>query len=204
MAHFDNRYSQFIAWFKILLPVAALALLSTMFLFSGKSAPSNSIPYSEVDIESVVREQRMAAPLFAGVSEDGRSFVISAAQAQPDDSNADVIVASTVESSVQSPAGDTIDIKVGQARINGKNQTAVFSNGASVNTSTGYEITTPEIYANFETNRMETSDSVMANGPLGQLTAGKLVIESTAGGKDLRLLFTDGVKIVYSPANGTE
>jgi lipopolysaccharide export system protein LptC len=41
---FDDGYSAFVEWVKTLLPIAALGLLSTIFLFSGKVDVTQSLP----------------------------------------------------------------------------------------------------------------------------------------------------------------
>ena len=46
VARADNRYSRIVAALKILLPLAALGLLSTLFLLDRKSTRLNSSHYS--------------------------------------------------------------------------------------------------------------------------------------------------------------
>ena len=42
-----DRYSRMIAFLKVLLPLMALALLSTLFLLSQNTEPMASIPFAE-------------------------------------------------------------------------------------------------------------------------------------------------------------
>ncbi len=65
MATYDNTYSRVVAWLKVLLPVIALVLLSTMFLISRTIDPSRAIPFANVDVEGMVRDQRISAPAFS-------------------------------------------------------------------------------------------------------------------------------------------
>ncbi len=59
---FDDSYSAFVTWVKTLLPIAALGLLSTIFLFSGKVDVTQSLPYAENNIDNIIREQRITRP----------------------------------------------------------------------------------------------------------------------------------------------
>lgn len=201
MARFDNPYSTFIAWLKIILPFGALALLSTLFLFSERTDPTASIPFSTVDINEVVREKRMTNPVFSSVTENGSSVTLAAAVAKPDQNNSEIIFAEDVVSSLIATNGDRIDLDAHTATVNGTNQNAVLSGGASISTNTGYTIETREIQANLTDNRLETSDSITATGPLGSIVAGKMIVTSPEQSGSFHLLFKDGVNIVYSPQN---
>ena len=58
---FDDGYSALVAWLKTLLPIAALGLLSTIFLFSGKVDVTQSLPYAEHNVAEIIREQRITS-----------------------------------------------------------------------------------------------------------------------------------------------
>ncbi len=53
MATYDNTYSRVVAWLKILLPLLALAILSTLFLVARTIDPAQNIPYADVDIDEL-------------------------------------------------------------------------------------------------------------------------------------------------------
>ena len=52
-----NTYSTVVSWAKIILPLVALGLLSTLFLFSRTPDPNRAIPFAAVDVEELAREQ---------------------------------------------------------------------------------------------------------------------------------------------------
>ena len=80
----NDGYSAFVTWVKTLLPIAALGLLSTIFLFSGKVDVTQSLPYAEHNVAEIIREQRITQPYFTGISNNGTKIAISAAYASPD------------------------------------------------------------------------------------------------------------------------
>ena len=57
-----NRRSVIVAWLRVLLPLGALAVLSTLFLLSRKPDPDAAIPYARVDAEALARQPRVTAP----------------------------------------------------------------------------------------------------------------------------------------------
>ena len=68
MARADNAWSRWVALLKIVLPLIALALLSSIFLLSRTIDPTATIPFTEVDVEDRVREPRLTEPKFSGDS----------------------------------------------------------------------------------------------------------------------------------------
>ena len=50
-------HTRFVGWMKIILPVIALGLLSTLFLLSRTVDPTQDIPVTEVDLEQRAQDQ---------------------------------------------------------------------------------------------------------------------------------------------------
>ncbi len=53
------------------MPLAALAILSTLFLVARTIDPSDAIKFTDLDVEDRLRDPRMTAPTYAGVTSDG-------------------------------------------------------------------------------------------------------------------------------------
>ena len=53
MAARDNVHSRVVFWLKIILPLLALAILSTLFLFSRRIDTDQALPYAEVSGSTV-------------------------------------------------------------------------------------------------------------------------------------------------------
>jgi lipopolysaccharide export system protein LptC len=78
-----DRHSRVVGWLKVALPLAALAILSTLFLLSDRIDPEDALPYAEVDVEELAREPRMTAPTYAGMTTDGAALSLTAVEARP-------------------------------------------------------------------------------------------------------------------------
>ena len=72
-----------VRWLRVLLPLLALAMLSTLFLFSRGSDGESQIPYADVDAEAMARDPRLVAPEYAGVTPDGAQLTLRATEAAP-------------------------------------------------------------------------------------------------------------------------
>ena len=79
----DNLHSRLVSVLKLVLPLLALALLSTLFLVSRKIDPEAAIPYATVDVADRLRDPKMTDAGFASVAADGSTIALTAAQARP-------------------------------------------------------------------------------------------------------------------------
>ena len=78
-----DRYSRMVAFLKVLLPLAALALLSTLFLISRGMNTEATIPFAAHEIEERMRGQQITAPFFSGTTAQGDEIAVTASIARP-------------------------------------------------------------------------------------------------------------------------
>lgn len=199
MARFDNTYSKFVAFAKIALPLASLVLLATLFLFARDRDTSLSIPYADVDIETLAREQRVEGPSFATVTRDGSELEISADLVRPDLSTQDVINSNKVRGALRMTNKSSVTLQADDGVIDGPSQIAELSGHVEIETSTGYTITSDRVATMLDVSHIESPGSVDATGPAGDLTAGSMVISQDAETEAYLLVFKGGVKLVYQP-----
>ena len=197
MAGADNRYSIFIGWAKITLPLAALALLSTIFLFSRSADDGERIPLS--DIAAIAREPRISSPTFAGVADDGSGVSLSAADIRAIAGRPDSFAITSARLSMVAVDGLRIDLRAGTGEIDGTGHSAVFSGDVLMTTSTGYTLQTPGARADLRAGTIESDGALTAIGPFGRLNAGRVLITADPEGKGMRLLFDGGVSLLYDP-----
>lgn len=198
MARLD-RHSRLVAWLKIVLPLIALAILSTLFLLSRRIDPQDAIPFAEVDVQDRAREPRLTAPAYSGTTRDGAALTVTAAEARPDaggGASAQRLVARLV-----APGGQVTEVTADRADLSEGAGDLVLTGAVTVTTSTGYRIATPRVTAALDRTLVTGDGPVTATGPLGELTAGGLRL--TAEGPDAShvLVFNAGVKLIYRPAS---
>ncbi|MFQ3183889.1 MAG: lipopolysaccharide export system protein LptC [Alteromonas macleodii] len=190
----DNLYSQFVGFLKIILPLAALALMSTVFLLARSPTQESSIPQAE--IEEIAREPRLSGARVSGVTEDGSVIEITAQTARPNGNN---WLVETIYASIDAVDGVHIDIRAGQGEINNTTRIARLTGLARVETSDGYEMETAGIITNLTTGRIVSDGALEIQAPFGFLTAGEMIIETPIGGNGQVMLFQNGVRLVYTP-----
>ncbi|MEC7668928.1 MAG: LPS export ABC transporter periplasmic protein LptC [Pseudomonadota bacterium] len=201
MARAEGTYSRVVAWMKILLPLVALGLLSTIFLFSKKSDPTEDLPIRTRAILEEKESEQASNATYSATMDDGALLTLRAATTRPDPDAADGLVASDFAAQMDMTDGSRINLSSPNAALDNEASTATLRGGVRIISSTGYTIETDTLKA--ATNRIsaESEGTVTATAPEGTLTAGRMVItdQAESGGDDVQLLFTDGVKMIYEP-----
>ncbi|MEE9427657.1 MAG: LPS export ABC transporter periplasmic protein LptC [Paracoccaceae bacterium] len=135
---------------------------------------------------------------------NGSAITLSAEQAIPIIGSGTGLRASGLRGVFQTPDGGKVDITATTGILDNTERTASLSGGVSLITSNGYTITTDAIIANLETAAISTDGSILANGPLGHVSAGKLILQQKTipdTENTYELVFTEGVKLIYTPHN---
>lgn len=201
MAASSLTYSRAVAWLKIALPIMALGLLSTLFLLARDIDSSASIPFAKIDIEERAKTQQVTAPNFSGVTKTGDLIAFSADVAKPDPEISGRMYAEKVDARIDMTSGAQLTISAETAMIDTPSDRAVLSGGVTIITSSGYTLRTNELTTGIRTMSAESQGEVLAEGPVGTFTAGKMKITTNPGTKTSYLVFTNGVKLVYKPNN---
>ncbi len=193
----DNRYSRFVGAAKIVFPLLALGFLSTIFLFSRTLDPSAAIPFSNIDIEQIAKEQRLASPKFSGVTSDGSAISVEAESARPDLLNPRRLSATKVTAQIKTLADDIYNVRSDTARFDGTSDDLSLSGNVVITSSSGYTLSTESLVANLETTGFLAETEIKGTAPKGTITAGRMELVVRDGAQVL--LFTNGVKLIYEP-----
>ena len=198
MSRVDNMHSRLVAWAKIILPLCGIGLLSTLFLFGKPEGEAPQIPIAE--IEKLAREQRITAPQFSGVTADGAIMAITAHSARPDPADLSTMEINDLLMTLDATDGSSLRITAGRGAIDGAAQTATLTGLAQLETTSGYRMETTGLSANLKTGDIVSDGALEIRSPMGELTAGKVAIQTdrTTGGR--QILFTQGVHLLYTPS----
>lgn len=197
MAINDTRYAQIVGWLKVLLPLAALVLLSFMFMIARTIDPTEALRVGDLPAETARRQ--ITGPSFSTVTEDGAAISFVARSARPLGQEPDAIAATDLDALLETPDGAQVKISAPEAELLGADQRLELAGGVRLETSTGYEIESPALEARLDATRLASKGPVKARGPLGELTAGAAEVTRQDGHDTYVLVFKDGVKLVYQP-----
>jgi lipopolysaccharide export system protein LptC len=203
MSRFTDSRTRVVTWLKLVLPLVALGLLSTLFLLARTTDPDLAIRYSEVDVTELTREQQVAAPAYAGITRDGASVSITAGTVRPRAGEPHEFDAQTVTGRVELRAGSSADMAAPAAEVDTEGSFARFLGGVTMLSSDGYRFTTETLRAALGETEILTETPVRVEGPLGTLDAASMrITQDEAGG--YVAVFNGGVRLVYDPMKREE
>ncbi|MCT8331366.1 hypothetical protein [Albidovulum sediminis] len=187
-------------WLKILLPLAALVILSTLFLVSRRIDTEETLPYAEVDVDALAREQRLTAPEYSGVTGDGTTFLVRAGVARPLADGGGL--AESVTAELETTDGLNLTMAAGTGSMDPAAGGLLLTGGVHIETSTGYTIDTQGLSASTSVTEVHSEGAIRALAPFGTLEAGAMSLAATDGdAKAYVLVFNQGVKLIYEPEN---
>lgn len=192
---------------RVLLPLAALVLLSTLFLFSGNREDGESLlPYAEVTPETLAERPSVINPTYAGVARDGTEISMTAASANPatgtrGGSLVEAEGSSTIDTvamKLRDPNGVVTDLVAGSGEIAGG--IVELREGVKATMSSGWAMTSKAFEAELATGTLSTKDQVDVLAPFGTLTAQEMELRSLPDGSGQRVLdLKGGVRMIYRP-----
>ncbi|MCC5972539.1 MAG: hypothetical protein JJT81_00645 [Rubellimicrobium sp.] len=195
----DNLHSRVVLWLKVTLPLIALVLLSTLFLFARGSRTDLDIPFAE--IEEIAREARITEPRFAGIAIDGSVMSMTAEAIRPVPGDPDAFTITDVRIVIETPDGAHIDLRAGQGALDGRARMAQLSGLVRIAASSGYVMETGGVEADLQAGVVRSIGPLEVRAPYGSITAGSLTVAPAPEGRGQQLVFQDGVRLIYDPQN---
>lgn len=188
-----------VALLKVLLPLAALGILSTLFLLSRSVVPTATIPFSERAVAERVESRQITRPYFSGTTTDGGDIVVQAELLHPGGPD-EPSEAEGVSGRIVMADGVRLQLEADRVSVSPGQDRARFAGNVKIVTSTGIRVWTEQLNARIDIVAGETPGPVRATGPMGDLEAGKMEYAAKKRGDPLHMLFKNGVKLIYDPA----
>lgn len=188
-----NR-TRVVRWLRVLLPLLALVMLSTLFLFSRNGGSESRIPYAEVDAEAMARDPRLVAPEYAGVTDDGARLTLRATEAAPDEGGGR---ARDLRLDWQRPDGLQADLTAPRAGL--ADGAIRLDGGVRMTTSTGWTLDAQSAEAATDRSRIAADEGIEAKAPFGTLSARRMELAPGRGSDASILNFSGDVRLIYQP-----
>lgn len=194
-----DSYSKLVSWLKVALPLAALALLSTLFLLSRSVDPDAAIPFADKEIQDRLRDQQVTGPFFSGTTTDGDQLSFTAVKLTTPLGQTGANEAKDVLARVTTASGARMTLQADVARFDISKDRAELVGNVALISSTGLRVFTEKLVSLMSTLDITSPGPVHADGPIGKLDAGMMTLRKPNDGGNAQLLFTNGVKLVYTP-----
>ena len=204
MARGSGGYSTFVRILKIGLPLLSLGILSTLFLFSSRIDLSQPSPIEGVDVDRLIAEQGIGTPQFVGKTTDGAAVHVQAQRAIPNLRPDGGLDATMVQARIDEPSGAVLRLSAPSATFRNQTDDATLSGGVQINSSAGLVVMTDSLEIGRNFDAITAPGTVTATAPFGELQAGAMQITRDSqenGSTGYRIVFNNGVKLVYRPQN---
>ncbi|MBL1435793.1 MAG: hypothetical protein COB08_006290 [Rhodobacteraceae bacterium] len=202
MARSHSSYSRMVAWLKILLPLIALGVLGTVFLFNSEDSFETSFTFSRADIETLEKGSFIKNPQISGVTKKGEPFHLLADEIRPMEGSNTLVVITNLDVEFQFGSDTWAKVTSETALMDVSAQTVWFETGGQLETSDGNVAVVDTLHLLMASGELQGS-GIVANGPLGQISADNFRIESNEG-ENRVLWFENNVRMLYDLQNGSE
>ncbi len=197
--------SRVIAWLKILLPLMALAILSTVFLVAHRVDPVHEINYRNIEIAELAGQQMIRNPRYSGVTGNGVAVRLAATSALPEMTGPgsalpDRLQGREAKAEVDIPDGERIDVYADDLDLDVWGNLATFGGGVRIESSNGYVLGTETIRLALDAARMSSDTLTTLSAPIGRIVAhGFNMRKNTDSKGNYVLVFNGGVKMLFEP-----
>lgn len=194
-----RQYSRAVRWMKIALPVGALVLIGLIFLM-GRDRGALVDLDTAADAAAISAGLKLENPRFAGVTDEGDPFVVTAVSALPDSASPERIALEQPEGEIRMSGGRVVKVTSTNGEIFRKEERLNLSGDVLLSTSDGYRIRTERVELDLDRRTAMTPGSVFAVGPQGRIQADRVQIVTKAGDdRDVTIRFEGNVQVNYRP-----
>ncbi|WP_323765050.1 hypothetical protein [Marinovum sp.] len=195
----ETFHSRVVAGLKVLLPLTALGLLSTVFLLSRTANDEPDLTFF-ADASEIPERDSVTRPYYTGSTPEGHAVSVTAESAQPQPEDPAGVLAEHLSAAFRLTDGTRINILADSATVNEPADRMALQGGVVIDSSTGYRLETAELHSALRSVHADAPQGVTGTSPIGDLSAGALRIRDGGGEGQVQMFFTKGVKLVYQPA----
>ncbi|WP_170790088.1 LPS export ABC transporter periplasmic protein LptC [Ruegeria lacuscaerulensis] len=193
-----DSHSRMVQFLKVVLPLAAIVLLSTVFLLSRSIETDVTVPFTQRDIEERLADQVVTNPSYRGTTRKGEEVLIEATQATQG-TESSVPTASEFQGRLGLLNGGIITLDSNSGTIRPDKNTATFVGDVVITTTDGIRVTTDHLNTALDEIRGDTPGQIDGTGAIGDFSAGRMTFGAEKKDGPVHILFTDGVKLIYQP-----
>jgi len=200
MAIGPGLHSRVVAILKVGLPLLALAMLGSLFLFTTEDAPRGDLAFAPADLAELAAGMEVLNPVLSGMTDTNDAFRFTAAVVVPDAAPPTRARARDVTGRLAYVGGPDVDLTARTADLDLETRLLRLAGDVRVTTSDGYRLEAGRMQADLRDGILRAEDAVTAAGPMGSIVARRLEVRPDPATEGSRLfLFEEAVRLVYDP-----
>lgn len=194
------NYSRFVSLLKIIMPLIAIGLMATVFLFTKDRALDGGLQFSKADFVALEAGMQVTKPRFSGSNAQGDTYNFTAEVMHPDAPKPSKIAATGLSGEIRFFEGLSVELSARSAEVDLDARTLRFDDGTTVVFSDGLRATSEQVFADLDTGQINTYGPITASSPMGKIVAGNLKTETIHHDEqeNRMIWFENGVKLVFN------
>jgi lipopolysaccharide export system protein LptC len=196
-------YSKFVGLLKVLLPIAALGILSTLFLLPDNRSAIRGIDKVSEEILELAASSGIGRPRFNGTTPGGASLEMWAKRIRPINEEKTITQATKIRARLEVDKFTGATATAGSGIVNTKTEIMLLSDGFVANTFSGYHFKTSGVTVVVATATATTTGPVFVSGSFGTIEADRASLREieTEDGVNYVVDFNGSVKLIYAPSS---
>lgn len=189
---------------RLVLPLGALVLLSTVFLVSRSIDPQRAVELADVDVAELTREPRIGTARIASVTQDDTALTIEADAVRSlgdfQQSGPAHLTLTAPRGALDFPSGRTALFRSGVGELDQLRDQLVMRETVRLETSDGYTLNMSELVSRLQSTHITGTGGIEGEGPPGSITADQLELTAKTGESGGYVLaFSGNVRLIYLP-----
>jgi len=195
-----RRHSRLVRAMKVALPLCALGLVALIFL-QGRERGTVADLFTAEELARLGAGLRLEQPRFAGVTDGGDPYVVTADWALPDQAMPEEIVLEQPRGELSLRDGRQVTASATSGLLRRRAQTLTLTGDVVILATDGQRVETDELLIDFGNKRASTPGAVHGTGPEGSIDAGRFHAEAGEGGiADAHIWFENRVRVLFIPS----
>ena len=188
---------------RLVLPLGALVLLSTVFLLSRNIDPQRAIDLSDIDVAELARQPRIGTARIATVTREDTALVVEAEtlRSVEDPQSGPVhLILDAPSGEMQFPSGRIAYFRAALGELDQSRDQLEMRGTVELVTSDDYRLTMPALVSALQHTHVTGTGGIEGEGPPGAIRADTLELTAKTGESGGYLLaFTGNVRLIYLP-----
>jgi lipopolysaccharide export system protein LptC len=189
---------------RLVLPLGALVLLSTVFLVSRSIDPQRAVELADMDVTELAREPRIGTARIAGVTREDTALMIEAESVRSlgdlQQSGPVHLTLTAPNGALNFPSGRVAQFRSDTGELDQTRDQIVMRGGVLLETSDGYRLAMSELISRLQSTHVTGLGGIEGDGPAGSISADRVELTAKTGGSGGYLLaFSGNVRLIYLP-----
>lgn len=194
-------YTRLVTVTKVILPLIAIGLLGTVFLFTNDDSLEGGFSFSKADLVALESGMRIDKPKMFGSNPEGDIYNFVADALLPDSLDPSLVEAQRISGEIKYQSGEEIQISAEKAEFLLDGNQIRLSGGVLAVMSDGSRISGEGLLAELDSGKLTSTSAITASGPLGNIQAGNFRVERVGEEDEEKQMiwFENGVMLSFKP-----